>query len=79
MTRRPRWHGFLRDNSLTLVFMVMFLMALAGQALAPTASTNEEQLEHHEHAVGLLDFLTSSRFAVEVTENWQSAFLQFAL
>ncbi len=29
--------------------------------------------------MGLLDFLTSSRFAVEVTENWQSAFLQFAL
>ena len=79
MTRRPRWHGFLRDNSLTLVFMVTFLMVLAGQALAAHRLYNEEQLEHHEHAVGLLDFLTSSRFAVEVTENWQSEFLQFAL
>jgi hypothetical protein len=79
VTRRPRWRGFLRDNSLTLVFMVMFLVALAGQALAAHRLYNEEQLEHHEHAVGFLDFLTSSRFAVEVTENWQSEFLQFAL
>ena len=79
MSGRGRRRGFLRENSLTLTFLVMFLLALAGQALAGHRLYNEEQMEHHEHTVGFFDFLTSSRFAVEVTENWQSEFLQFAL
>ena len=52
MTGRAGRHGFLRDNSLTLVFLVMFLIALLGQALAGHRLYNEEQLEHHEHTVG---------------------------
>jgi hypothetical protein len=75
----PRRRGFLRNNSLTLVFLALFLVALAGQALAAHRLYNEEQVVHHEHTVGFVDFLTSSRFAVEVTENWQSEFLQFTL
>jgi hypothetical protein len=79
MTRGTRRRGFLRDNSLTLGFLVLFLIALAGQAVAGHRLYNEEQREHGEQTVGFFDFLTSSRFAVEVTENWQSEFLQFAL
>jgi hypothetical protein len=79
VSARPAKRGFLRDNSLTLSFLLLFLVALAGQALAGHRLYNEEQLERHEQTVGFFDFLTSSRFAVEVTENWQSEFLQFAL
>jgi hypothetical protein len=74
----PR-RGFLRDNSLSLVFLVLFLLALAGQALAGQHLYNDEQREHGEAPVSLPAFLTSSRFAVETAENWQSEFLQFTL
>jgi hypothetical protein len=66
---------FLRDNSLSLVFLVLFLLALAGQAVAGHRLYNDEQRVHGEPAVSLPQFLTSSRFAVETAENWQSEFL----
>jgi hypothetical protein len=79
VSSRAGGRGFLRDNSLSLAFLVLFLAAVAGQALAGYRLYNEEQRQHGEATVGFLDFVTSSRFAVEVTENWQSEFLQFAL
>jgi hypothetical protein len=68
-----------RDNSLSLVFLVLFLAALAGQAIAGQRLYNDEQREHGEPPASLAEFLTSSRFAVETAENWQSEFLQFTL
>lgn len=56
--------GFLRDNSLSLVFLVLFLAALAGQAIAGQHLYNDEQREHDEPTASLPEFLTSSRFAV---------------
>jgi hypothetical protein len=77
MSRARR--GFLRDNSLSVVFLAMFLAALAGQALFGHRLYNEEQREHDQPTVSLVEFLGSSRFGVEAAENWQSEFLQFAL
>jgi hypothetical protein len=74
-----RRRGFLRSNSLSLVFLAIFLAALAGQAMAGQRLYNEEQRAHGEQTASLGEFLTSSRFAVETTENWQSEFLQFTL
>ena len=74
-----RRRGFVRDNSLSLFFLVLFLAALAGQAIAGHHLYNEEQREHGEPPTSLAEFLTSSRFAVETAENWQSEFLQFTL
>ena len=74
-----RRRGFVSDNSLSLVFLALFLLALAGQAVAGQHLYNDEQREHGEPAVSLPAFLTSSRFAVETAENWQSEFLQFTL
>jgi hypothetical protein len=68
-----------RDNSLSLVFLVLFLAALAGQAIAGHHLYNDEQREHGERPASLAEFVTSSRFAVETAENWQSEFLQFTL
>lgn len=78
MSTAPR-RGFLRDNSLSLVFLVLFLAALAGQAVAGHRLYNDEQREHGEATVSLPEFVTSPRFAVETAENWQSEFLQFTL
>jgi hypothetical protein len=70
---------FLRDNGLTLVFGGLFLLALAGQALAGHADFNNRQLADGGDPVGLLAYVTSSDFAVDVAENWQSEYLQFFL
>jgi hypothetical protein len=75
----PPRRGFLRSNSLSLAFLAIFVLALAGQAVAGQRLYNDEARTHGEAPVSLGRYLTSSRFAVETTENWQSEFLQFTL
>jgi len=70
---------FIRENSLSLFFLAIFLAALIGQAIAGHAAYNDDQLAHHEAAVGFWRYVTSSDFGQAVMENWQSEYLQFAL
>ncbi|MEV6907841.1 DUF6766 family protein [Amycolatopsis sp. NPDC051071] len=70
---------FLRDNALSLGFGLLFLLSLAGQALAGLADFNDRRLSHATEPVGLFDYLASADFAVDVAENWQSEYLQFFL
>ena len=37
---------FLKENSLSIVFLALFLSALAGQAVAGHADFNEQQIQH---------------------------------
>lgn len=67
----------LRENGLSILFGVLFLAALAGQAAAGFAQYNEELAQHGQDAVTFLAYVTSSPFVVDVAENWQSEFLQF--
>ncbi|WP_367820807.1 DUF6766 family protein [Streptomyces sp. LMG1-1-1.1] len=69
----------MRSNSLTLGFGLAFLVVLAAQAVAGRAEFNEQLAIEGLQQVGLGDYLMSSDFAVDVTENWQSEFLQFFL
>lgn len=68
-----------RENGLSLFFAAIFLLSLVGQALTGVAFFNEEQRAAGLDPVPLADYLFSSAFAVDVTENWQSEFLQFLL
>jgi hypothetical protein len=70
---------FLRENSLGLFFLVLFLAALAGQALVGHADFNQRQLAHHDDPISLGRYVLSSDFGVDVLENWQSEYLQFTL
>jgi hypothetical protein len=74
-----RSHGFLRDNSLGLVFGGLFVGTLVGQALSGAADFNAQQIANGLERVSLLDYVTSSSFGVDVMENWQSEYLQFFL
>ena len=69
----------LRDNGLTLVFALLFVAALAGQALTGLALYNEQAVADGVDRISLLQYVTSSDFAVDVAENWQSEYLQFLL
>jgi hypothetical protein len=70
---------FLRENSLGLVFGLLFLVVLVGQAFAGHADFNEQQLTEGLMPVSLGRYVTSASFATDVAENWQSEYLQFAL
>jgi hypothetical protein len=70
---------FVRENSLSIFFLVIFLASLAGQATAGHAQFNHDQILHHGDAISLGRYLTTSQFAADVAENWQSEYLQFTL
>jgi hypothetical protein len=70
---------FLRENNLTIVFGLLFLAALTGQAIAGHIAYNADQAAHGEKAISFGRYLTSSNFGQAVMENWQSEFLQFSL
>ncbi|HEY0538786.1 MAG TPA: DUF6766 family protein [Actinoallomurus sp.] len=71
--------SFLRNNGLTLFFLLILGLALAGQAISGVFVFNDRQLTSGGAEVSLAHYLTSSQFAVDVAENWQSEFLQFFL
>jgi len=70
---------FVRENSLGLVFGVLFLLALVGQAFAGHARFNQQQLTEGLPAVPLGRYVMSASFGTDVAENWQSEYLQFFL
>jgi hypothetical protein len=69
----------LKENSLPIFFGLIFLAALAGQAVAGHIAHNEEQLQHGGEAISLARYLVSSSFGQAVMENWQSEYLQFLI
>ena len=71
--------GFLRNNGLTLVFLLFLGAGLGGQAISGVLVFNDRQLAGGGAPVSFARYLTSSQFAVDVAENWQSEFLQFLL
>jgi hypothetical protein len=70
---------FLRENGLTLTFTALLLLALVGQACTGVASYNDSARDAGLPTLTLAEYVTSSQFAVDVAENWQSEYLQFLL
>jgi len=70
---------FAKENSLTLVFGVLFLIVLVLQAISGHAGYNQQQLTDGLPPVSFGRYVTSASFGVDVAENWQSEYLQFFL
>jgi hypothetical protein len=70
---------FLRDNGLSVFFLVVFLATLVGQSFAGWKDYNEGLRAHGDAVVSYGRYLTSSEYGAAVMENWQSEFLQFFL
>jgi hypothetical protein len=71
-----RW---LRDHSLSVTALSLFIVSLLGQALTGFAEYNQEQRDHHEAAVSLMGYLGTGHFGEATFENWESEFLQMAV
>ena len=68
---------FVFENSLSLFFLVIFLLSLVGQSFAGQHAYNAEQLLHDGQPLSWRDYVLSPDFGGSVLENWQSEFLQF--
>ena len=71
-----RTRKLLRDQSLTIVTLALFLIFLAAQAVTGHRTYNLEQQEHQESTVSFGAYLRSGHFIEATFENWESEFLQ---
>jgi hypothetical protein len=87
-----RWHGFwnlfrknypmrkfLKNNGLSIVFLLLFLGSVVGQVVTGRHEYNKEREEEGYPATSLSGYLTSGHFLQATFENWESEFLQMAL
>lgn len=66
------------EHSLSLAFLVLFLVSFAGHALTGVVEYNAEAVAHGGRPVSTLVYMASARFWFESLQNWQSEFLAVA-
>ena len=72
-------HGFLYRNGLTVVFLVLMLLSLAGHALTGNAHDNAQRVEHGRPPQSLAAYVAGGEFQSTLFENMESEFLQMGL
>src|SRR4030095_2074162 len=70
---------FLRENGLSVVFFLLFILSMIGQAYTGFQEHNKEQFEEGKSPASFGSYLTSGHFLQATFENWESEFLQMAL
>ncbi|CAA9197069.1 hypothetical protein FLA105534_01456 [Flavobacterium bizetiae] len=70
---------FFYHNSLSIVFLLLFIGAFTGQIFFGIEEYNKELIENGGHAVTMSNYLTTGHFIEATFENWESEFLQMGL
>lgn len=66
---------FLYKNSLSLAFLLLFLMSFWFHAMGGARDTCSENRQHGEECPTTAQYMTTSKFWFESFQNWQSEFL----
>ena len=69
----------MKENGLSLFFGLLLMATLVGQAFSGLAEYNSTVAVEDLPQLTIGEYVTSSQFAVDVAENWQSEYLQFLL
>jgi hypothetical protein len=69
-----RW---IREQSLSLFFLALFLATVLAQSIVGQRAYNAEQVAHDSEPLSYWRYVVSSEFGAAVLENWQSEWLQF--
>lgn len=69
----------LYENSLLLMFAVLFLGSVVGHAVGGAAAYSRDQLAHGAPGVTWVEYLGTSQFWFESLQNWQSEFMVVAV
>lgn len=70
---------FIRNNGLSICFLLLFAGAMIGQIIFGFQENNKELIEDGSAAISLSSYLISGHFFQATFENWESEFLQMAL
>ena len=77
--RRGGWILKLYENSLSLAFLLLFLVSIGVHAVAGASEFNQEQAQHGvPGTLSAIQYAGTSRFWSESLQNWQSEFLAIA-
>ncbi len=71
--------SFLYRNSLSIVFLFLFTVSIAGQAVTGWHQYIEFLNEHQQPPIGFLPYLGTGHFLQSTFENWESEFFQMGL
>ena len=69
----------LKDNGLSIVLFLLFVVSIIGQAITGQKEHNQEAMEMGGQPESFSEYLTSGHFVQSTFENWESEFLQMAL
>jgi len=67
---------FFYNNGLSLAMLALFAVCFVGQYLTGYFEFNQEQLQHNQAQVSLIEYLGEGHFIEATFENWESEFLQ---
>lgn len=70
---------FLRNNGLSISFLLLFLFSFGGQILFGLKEYNKELAEAGAAQEGVFSYFTTGHFIEATFENWESEFLQMVL
>ena len=77
MQRRTRkLSQAIRDNSLSIVLFVLFVVCISAQSFAGWRLQNETLAAHGQASIGYWHFLSTGAFLEGLASNWQAAVLQ---
>ena len=65
-----------RDHGLSITMFGIFAACLVGLAFVGTDTYNQDQLEHGQSPVNVMEYVGTPAFGEAVFENWESEFLQ---
>lgn len=69
----------LKNNGLSMAFLLLFLFSMAGQTYFGFLEYNKDRIEEGVSAVTILSYFSSGHFIQSTFENWESEFLQMTL
>ncbi|MGN6416531.1 MAG: DUF6766 family protein [Pseudobacter sp.] len=70
---------YIRTNSLSVVFLLLFVFSLIGQYFTGLQEYNKERQDNGQAPVSAGNYIRSGHFIQSTFENWESEFLQMAL
>ena len=68
-----------KNNSLSIVFLLLFIITIIGQAITGLKQHNQEMQNEGGQQLNMGQYLTSGHFLQSTFENWESEFFQMAL
>jgi hypothetical protein len=77
--RHGGWVLKLYSHSLTIAFLLMFLVSFLLHAAGGARHYSQDQIEHGGQAVSMRQYMGTSQFWFESMQNWQSEFLAIAM